>query len=201
MPEFLSGLREKRYAAPEIPFLSSCDGAYMAGPFDWPAYFVRQMREPVRFFQAVKAAREDIFLEIGAGPTLTSFGRQIRRDVQWLFVQNGSSPGGAGPENSARDALAQERPLAFALAKLYTLGLTPDFSRLWTEPWRPENAPTPAFLRKRPVADAMPRPTRAEPPEGAGKAATRLELLIREQEAALAAVREMQKKALRSGLR
>ena len=200
LPDFYASLREKQYASPSVPFLSTCTGAYMDTPVDWPVYLMRQMREPVRFFQAVEAAQEDIFLEIGAGPTLTSFGRQIRPDAQWLFVQNPTTP----------DAPDQERPLVFALAKLYSLGLTPDFSWLQTSRRKPESAPVPRFLRKRTVTAQAPRSmsrdeaplsgTPAPIPNRTQEKTPYLDQLIREQKATFDSVAEMQKNTLLASL-
>lgn len=194
LPEFLARLREKRFHAPAIPFLSTCTGGYLEqtipGP-DWPDYFARQMRQPVRFFQAVLAAKTDLFLELGAGPTLTSFGRQIRRDAQWLFAQN---PAGQNPHEQRPDCgdqqyvdQMQERALVFSLARLYASGVSVDFA--WQrDPYlisghisghmpgrRPESAPLPGFLRKRPAPPAQPggadRASRRERLADAGQAA------------------------------
>ncbi len=84
-------LRAKGFSAAQRPFLSTLTGDYLDRPDqDWPAYFVEQTRRPVKFYQALLAARQSVALEIGSGPTLTSYARQIRDDFTWLFAQ---SPG------------------------------------------------------------------------------------------------------------
>jgi acyl transferase domain-containing protein len=143
LPEFLAFVRGKSLKRPTLPFLSSALAAYVEDQ-DWADYFVRQTRAPVQFLRTVEAAKENIFLEIGAGPSLSGFGRQIRPQDQWLFVQNGDGP----------DSASQERPLTLTLARLFSLGLALDHRWLAASPWQPEQAPVPRFRR-----------IRLEPPE------------------------------------
>ncbi|GHU27424.1 hypothetical protein FACS189497_00600 [Betaproteobacteria bacterium] len=138
LPEFQAFVRGKSLKRPTLPFLSSALAAY-AEDQDWADYFVHQTRAPVQFLRTVEAAKENIFLEIGAGPSLSGFGRQIRPQDQWLFAQNGDGP----------DSASQERPLALTLARLFSLGLTLDHRWLVASPWQPEKAPLPSFQRDR----------------------------------------------------
>jgi acyl transferase domain-containing protein len=191
LPEFLTFLRQKTFRRPQTPFLSSALAAYVEDR-DWADYFVHQMRAPVLFSQTVEAARETVFLEIGAGPALSGFGRQIRPDAHWLFVQNG------GGEESA----AQERPLALSLARLFGLGVAMNHHWLAASPWQPECAPYPRFRRARfapPLPEDAPRAAKDAPlnvaPEEDEEGASRNALvgLLKAQESVFADVRVLQK--------
>ncbi len=151
LPDFTRFLRGQEFARPAIPFLSGCTGQYEEDVADWPAYFTRQTRQPVQFYRAVTNARESIFLEMGAGPTLTSFGRQILPEAHWVFAQNG----GDG-----------QRPLALALARLFSLGLDVNWRWLAADPWMPEAAPYTAFRRAR----VAPAPSGQQDQAGAAQA-------------------------------
>ncbi len=132
---FAEFLRGQRFTTSGIPFLSTCTASFLDVQEDWPAYFTRQMCEPVQFFKALNACTPpQIFLEIGAGPTLSAYGRQCHSDGVWLFAQNGEDG---------------QKPLAQALAKLYTLGYAQDWKWLSSWPWKPEAAPGTMFCRER----------------------------------------------------
>lgn len=107
LPDFDERLRAHRFEQPALPYLSCLVGGYLEGNIDWPAYFLRQTRDPVRFHPALLQARERVVLEIGPGSTLTSYGRQCRDDVDWLFAQN---PG------------QDQRQLVLTLGRLFCLG-------------------------------------------------------------------------------
>jgi acyl transferase domain-containing protein len=146
LPAFLTLLRRQSFQRARLPFLSTALAEYTdRDAEDWAAYFAAQTRHAVRFAQAVQAARETVFLEIAAGPSLSGFGRQICPQATWLFAQNGSGEASA----------SQEQPLALVLARLFGLGITPNFHWLAASPWRPECAPLPRL-----------RQTRQEPPSG-----------------------------------
>lgn len=184
LPEFAGFLRQQSFARPDIPFLSGRTGQYEENIADWPAYFTRQTREPVQFSRAVANARERIFLEMGAGPTLTSFGRQMLPEAQWLFAQSGS---------------VGQRPLALALAKLFALGFALRWRWLAADPWMPEAAPTTVFqcahvapetfprnerenaaaLPDRQDASSEPRETCAPPPAADAASPTAAALILR----------------------
>ncbi|MEA4836653.1 MAG: type I polyketide synthase [Rhodospirillaceae bacterium] len=196
LPGFGAFLKGRRFASPRLAFLSGCTGEVLADGVDWPAYFVRQMRDPVRFAAAVRAAPASLFLEIGAGPTLTGFGRQIRPEAQWLFAQNGA----------AVDGFAQERFLALALARLYSLGVPLDHRWLAADPWRPEAAPMPVFHRivcAPETGGQAPASGTVLEREQAGaqmpispESSPRLQALIREQDEAVARIRALQQRFL-----
>jgi len=148
LDDFRAFLRRFDFRKPAVPFLSACRGAYLPAETDWPDYFCAQTRQPVRFADAVKRAETATFLELGAQPTLTAYGRQIRGDATWLFTQNG--------------ALGL-RPLAQALARLYVAGYPIGRGWPFSGEWRPEAAPRYRFRREQ----LLPPPWAAEPQDQA----------------------------------
>ncbi len=86
--------RQITWAPPKIQLISSVT-ARAVGPLEMadPAYWKRQVREPVRFRQAMEALRENrVFIEVGPGTTLAGLGRQCleREDVLWATsLRNG----------------------------------------------------------------------------------------------------------------
>ena len=51
---------------------------------DWPAHFVRQMTHPVRWQSCVENMKNDgvdLFVEVGAGKTLSGFMKRIDRSA------------------------------------------------------------------------------------------------------------------------
>jgi acyl transferase domain-containing protein len=154
---FDSFLRGQTFAAPQVPVLSGCTGEYATADTDWPAYFRIQTRQPVRFLAAMQRAGAGVFLELGASPTLTSYGRQCREDGIWLFSQNGGSG---------------LRPLAQSLARFHALGFDLDWSWLAGGRVRPEAMPPYPFERERLipeyVTERMAKPVRESFPGGLG---------------------------------
>ena len=70
---FRTALEGVLLARPAIPILSNLTGG-TDGPFDSPTYWVRHLREPVRFADSVSAladAGATLLIEIGASPVLT----------------------------------------------------------------------------------------------------------------------------------
>ena len=68
-----------RFTSPKTPFCSTISGTWLTDAPD-AAYWRRQLREPVRFTDAVNTVRESglhLFLEIGPHPTLATLGEQI----------------------------------------------------------------------------------------------------------------------------
>jgi acyl transferase domain-containing protein len=146
---FGSFLRSQTFAAPQVPILSGCTGEYATADTNWPEYFCAQTRQPVRFLSAMQRAGAGVFLELGASPTLTSYGRQCREDGIWLFSQNGGSG---------------LRPLAQSLAKFHALGFDLDWSWQNGGRVRPEAMPPYPFEWERLipeyVAQLMAKPAR-----------------------------------------
>jgi acyl transferase domain-containing protein len=75
---FAKELGQVRLQAPQIPFISSLTGTWItAEQATGVNYWIRQLREPVRFSQGLMALLsepERVFVEVGPGRTLTTLG-------------------------------------------------------------------------------------------------------------------------------
>ena len=81
LPEFEQAVRAVALHAPEIPIVSTCSGDWLqADQATDPAYWLRQLREPVRFRPALQRALERhadaMLLEIGPRSVLSDLARQ-----------------------------------------------------------------------------------------------------------------------------
>ncbi|OGV68154.1 MAG: hypothetical protein A2498_14855 [Lentisphaerae bacterium RIFOXYC12_FULL_60_16] len=104
-------LRGQTFGTPAIRFVSAMTAAELTGQTNWPSYWTEQMRQTVRFRKALDAIGPvDIYLEIGASPTLTSLCRTKTDSGRWLFSQGPGVPAG--------------KQVALTLARLYTEGCT-----------------------------------------------------------------------------
>ncbi|GAU08623.1 type I polyketide synthase [Desulfoplanes formicivorans] len=148
LDDFRTFLRGKTFSAPRLRMLSGCSGEYLSADTDWADYFCRQTRRPVRFLDAMLHAREDVYIELGASPILTSYGRQCREDGIWLFSQN---PG------------AVMQPLAQSLARLYVMGCEPDWGWEADGVLRPEAMPVYPFEREHLLPDFVQHPVPRAP--------------------------------------
>ena len=78
LPEFEAALQRVTFTAPQIAIVSSVTGALVTQELTDPAYWRRQVRDTVRFRQAIDTAANTgaaLFLEVGPGSTLVSLGR------------------------------------------------------------------------------------------------------------------------------
>jgi acyl transferase domain-containing protein len=118
LAEFDAAVRRVTFAAPQIPIVSSVTGAVVTQELGDPAYWRRQVRETVRFSQAVESAARtgvSLFLEVGPGSTLVSLGRASveRADAAWC--------------TSIRKDRSDWTELLTNLATLYTRGASVDW--------------------------------------------------------------------------
>ncbi|WP_188306817.1 type I polyketide synthase, partial [Streptomyces sp. CBMA123] len=136
--EVLNGLT---YQAPSIPLVSNLTGA-LGEDFTTPDYWVRHVREAVRFADGVRAldaAGATDYLELGPGGVLTA-----------LAAQNLDE----GADHVAAPALRADRPeegaLLTALARLQVVGVPVDWARVFDGTGaRRVDLPTYAFQRER----------------------------------------------------
>ncbi|GAA0223767.1 type I polyketide synthase [Cryptosporangium japonicum] len=134
------------YRAPEIPVASTLTGAIAVGDdLRTPEYWVRHLREPVRFRDAVRTMRAhgaDAWFEVGPEPVLSPAVRDCADQ----------EPGTEPPLLAA--ALRAGRPevdtLTDALARLHARGTGPDWSRYFdARPTAAVELPTYPFQRQR----------------------------------------------------
>ncbi|MBP0042085.1 MAG: acyltransferase domain-containing protein, partial [Roseofilum sp. SBFL] len=119
LPEFEAVAREVTYSQPQIPLISNVTGEKIGAEIATPDYWVRHIRQPVRFAQSMKTLREEgyqIFLEIGPKPVLLGMGRQcIPEDIGiWL--------------PSLRPGVDEWQQILSSLGTLYVQGAKVDWS-------------------------------------------------------------------------
>ncbi|WP_433498682.1 type I polyketide synthase [Sphaerimonospora sp. CA-214678] len=124
------------FRAPVIPVVSTVTGRAAEG-VDSPGYWVRQVREPVRFAQAVEALGEGVTL-VEVGPDGVLAGMVPDHPVVALLRRGRDEP----------------RTLLTALGELHTRGVDVDWPEVF--PGRVVDLPTYAFRRRRYWLDAPP---------------------------------------------
>ncbi|MFE5666782.1 type I polyketide synthase [Streptomyces niveus] len=125
---------------PRIPIVSDVTGD-IAGPglLTDPAYWVRHVREPVRFADAVRTLAErgvSRFVELGPDAVLTGMARECAVADDALLIALGRRK---GPETAA---------VATGVARLYADGLAPDWAAMYPGSGV-SPLPTYAFQRER----------------------------------------------------
>jgi len=128
LPEFRAILRSITFQTPRIPFASNLTGdwvgAEQAG--DWPEYWVRHLREPVRFTEGLRRLLDDperVLLEVGPGRTMASLARQHPdRKPDQPVVHSMRHPDQDVPDDAR---------LLEALGELWSLGVSVDWNAFW----------------------------------------------------------------------
>ncbi|HEY3998699.1 MAG TPA: SDR family NAD(P)-dependent oxidoreductase, partial [Candidatus Xenobia bacterium] len=129
-----------RYHTPRLPLVSNLTGALAGDEVATPAYWVRHVREAVRFadgMQTLSAQHVDVFLEVGPHPQLSGMGAGcIETTAAWL--------------PSLRSGKDEWRIMLGSLGQLYARGAAVDwagFDRPY--PARKAALPTYPFQRQR----------------------------------------------------
>ncbi|PAZ15297.1 polyketide synthase, partial [Streptomyces sp. SA15] len=134
------------FGEPVIPVVSSVTGTLLE-PADWadPAYWARQVREPVRFHDVVRALAAEgvsVFLELGADAALTSMVEETLADA------GGTAAAAAVP--ALRRQRSEVRTLTALLAHAHTAGVGIDWAAFFaSRPTRRVPLPTYAFQGSR----------------------------------------------------
>ncbi len=88
---FEAEVRAVEFLRPEIPIVSCVEGVFAPDAMATPAYWTRQVLEPVRFLQAMATLQQagiGAYVEIGPQPVLTGLGRQClgaaASDAVWV---------------------------------------------------------------------------------------------------------------------
>ncbi|GAA3418115.1 hypothetical protein [Streptosporangium vulgare] len=110
-----------------------------------PAYWVRHVREAVRFADGVTACQANVFVEVGPDTTLTALAQQSVEDGSFVAT--------------ARKDRDEARTLVRALGQLQVRGIAVDWDAFFA-PARPVRVdlPTYAFQRERFWVAARSRP-------------------------------------------
>jgi amino acid adenylation domain-containing protein len=142
---FAAELGRVELKEPKIRYISNLTGKWVeAGQTCDPGYWVRQMREPVRFAEGIATLLKDddsFFLEVGPGSTLTNFVRQQTGPGKGMVATN-CLPGAGGRSDQG---LVLE-----ALGRLWLAGVPIDRRRLYSRERRRRIVlPTYPFERQR----------------------------------------------------
>ena len=160
LAEFAAVAAGLSYAEPPLPVVSNVTGALAEpGQLTDPGYWVRHVREPVRFadgLAALRAAGATWFAEAGPGRALTALAppRPRRRRAAVGGGARGDGPGRLGRRGGGRGA-DEERSLAGGLARLFTAGAAVDWAAWFAGTGARRVAlPTYPFQRERLLAPA-----------------------------------------------
>ena len=89
LAEFHQVARKVRFATPSLGLISNLTGQEVQTEVTEPSYWVRHVREAVRFaagWQRSLSQECDVFLEVGPHPTLLGMGRQCLPGVERLVA-------------------------------------------------------------------------------------------------------------------
>ncbi|MEU9993758.1 type I polyketide synthase, partial [Streptomyces sp. NPDC048045] len=147
LDDFRRVLEGVTFEAPTIPIVSTLTGrAATAEELTSPEYWVRHVRESVRFADAVVALREqgaEVFVEVGPGGTLTALGLGSAPDAVFLPALRADRP--------------EETALVTTVAALHVRGTAVDWAAYFAGSGaRRVDLPTYAFQRERFWLDAAP---------------------------------------------
>jgi myxalamid-type polyketide synthase MxaB len=145
-----------RLAPPRLPLVSNLTGTEASAELADPAYWVRHLREPVRFHAGIeRLAGCDVFLEAGPQPVLLGLGRQCLPDAEALWL----------PSLSARRG--DWRQMLESLGALYRRGARIDW-RGFDAPYRRQRIALPGYPLER---QPYPLPARTPAPSAAAAGA------------------------------
>ncbi|XRQ09185.1 type I polyketide synthase, partial [Actinomadura welshii] len=124
LAEFAAAAGSVAFRTPQVTLVSTVTGG-IADPvrLSDPAYWVRQVREPVRFADAVGTLRHagaSAFLELGPDGVLAAMAQEC--------LDSGASPGDAPAVPALRAGHAEETALVTALARLHVAGVGVDWA-------------------------------------------------------------------------
>ncbi|MFD9818120.1 type I polyketide synthase [Streptomyces violascens] len=144
LEEFRTVVRTLSYAAPAIPLISTVSGLLLTGEEARdPDYWVRHMRQSVRFKDAIGRLRDERvtgFLELGAEPALTPM-------IDECLEPAAPQPG-ATMVPSLCAGVPERHTLLTAVARVHALGVPVDWDAALPGA-RPVPLPTYAFQRRR----------------------------------------------------
>ncbi|MEU4716630.1 type I polyketide synthase [Micromonospora purpureochromogenes] len=138
LDEFRAVASELTYAEPQLPLVSNLTGALATSELTDPDYWVRHVREAVRFADGITTLHQagvTTFLELGPDAALTPLVEGIVTDA--VVVP------------SLRRGHDEQRQALTALARLHVTGTTVDWTALLPQTTRTVDLPTYPFQRQR----------------------------------------------------
>ncbi|MFC8131974.1 SDR family NAD(P)-dependent oxidoreductase [Streptomyces sp. NPDC057302] len=146
LDDFRRVLEEVSYEAPAIPIVSTLTGRQAsAQELGSAEYWVRHVRESVRFADAVADMGADVLVEVGPGGVLSALGQESLPDAAFVPVLRGDR--------------AEEGALMTALAELHVRGVRVDWAAYFEGSGYGVELPTYAFQYQRFWPDTSVRPT------------------------------------------
>ncbi|MFF7756321.1 type I polyketide synthase, partial [Streptomyces sp. NPDC007971] len=147
LDDFRAVLEGVSFEAPSIPIVSTLTGrAATAEELASPGYWVRHVRESVRFADAVHALVDEgvrTFVEVGPGGTLSALGQESAPEAGFVPVLRTGRP--------------EESALTAAIAEVHVRGAHVDWDAYFTGSGaRRVDLPTYAFQRERYWLDVLP---------------------------------------------
>nr|VFK14084.1 MAG: Ketoacyl-synthetase C-terminal extension [Candidatus Kentron sp. LPFa] len=164
------------YARPKISLCSNVTGEMATDEITTPAYWVRHVRQPVRFAAGVETLHKegvDAFLEIGPKPALLGMAGQCLPDDAGIACLPSLRPGQEGEQDDWRQLLQ-------SLGQWYARGGAVDWMAFDKgsdnePPRRKVQLPTYPFQRRRYWVEEMPSEEKNRPPSSQGSLLNLLE--------------------------
>lgn len=153
LSEFESIARQITYSAPQIRLISNVTGQEAGQEIATPDYWVRHVRQPVRFAQGIQTLHQQgygRFLEIGPKPVLLGMGRQCLPEEGGLWLP------------SLRPGHSDWQQMLQSLSQLYVSGAEIDwlgFERDYPHRQKVSGLPTYPFQRQRYWIETDPSPS------------------------------------------
>jgi acyl transferase domain-containing protein len=143
LARYRQAIRERVLSQPRWPLLSGQDGQWLSGEraID-PEYWVQQLRQPVRFDQALASTMPTAVVEVGPGGGLLAFARDTSRMPAVMLSIGG---------NRYQDASTQHGHFVQGIARLWQAGDAVDWLA-FNQPWLPRRRvglPPYPFARER----------------------------------------------------
>ncbi|MBB5137477.1 acyl transferase domain-containing protein/NADPH:quinone reductase-like Zn-dependent oxidoreductase/short-subunit dehydrogenase [Thermocatellispora tengchongensis] len=146
---FAEVTRSVSYAVPRVPLVSTLTGTAVTTEVLDPEYWVRQVREPVRFADAVATLRESgvrTFVEIGPDGVLSALGAQSAGDETAGESASSDAEAWVPALRRTRD---EARSVVSAVGRIHVRGGAVDWTRLYAGSGaRRVDLPTYAFTRQ-----------------------------------------------------
>ncbi|WP_010316560.1 type I polyketide synthase [Saccharopolyspora spinosa] len=139
LEEFRAVIADLSFGQPSIPAVSTVTGAVVTEEWGDPEYWIRHVRETVRFadgVHALESAGAGVFVELGPDGVLSAMIHENLADAVAIPL--------------LREDRGEEETAVTALARIWTVGGTPDWAAVFADtPAVPVELPTYAFQRER----------------------------------------------------